>query len=161
LSPEKGAADAIAIAQLAGVRLDVFGDSYDARYAREQIDPRRGASGVAVHAAVPQAVLWDAMARAAVVLFPAKWEEPFGMVAAEAQACGTPVVAFRRGALEEVIVDGSTGFLVAPDDRQAAADAVNRAPGLSRRACREHATANLDIERSLDDHEELYERVLS
>ena len=46
------------------------------------------------------------MARAAVVLCPARWEEPFGMVAAEAQACGTPVVAFGRGALGEVIVDG-------------------------------------------------------
>ena len=50
------------------------------------------------------------------------------MVAAEAQACGTPVVAFRRGALEEVILDGVTGFLVTPDDIDAAADAVRRRP---------------------------------
>jgi UDP-glucose:tetrahydrobiopterin glucosyltransferase len=159
LSPEKGAADAIAIAQLAGVEIDVFGDSYDAQYAREQVDPRAAEPGVAVHAAVSQTVLWDAMARAAVVLFPAKWEEPFGMVAAEAQACGTPVVAFRRGALPEVIVDGTTGFLVEPDDRQAAAEAVKRAPALSRSACREHAESQLDIELSLDAHERLYEPV--
>jgi UDP-glucose:tetrahydrobiopterin glucosyltransferase len=160
-SPEKGAADAIAIAQLAGVKIDVFGDSYDAQYAREQIDTRGGEPDVAVHAAVPQTTLWEAMARAAVVLCPAKWEEPFGMVAAEAQACGSPVVAFRRGALPEVIVDGTTGFLVEPDDHQAAAEAVNRAPALSRWACREHAESQLDIERSLDAHERLYERVAS
>jgi glycosyltransferase involved in cell wall biosynthesis len=158
-SPEKGAADAITIAQLASIQIDLFGESYDAEYAREQIDPRRADPGVAVHAGVPQQAIWEAMARAAVVICPARWEEPFGMVAAEAQACGTPVVAFRRGALPEVIVDGTTGFLVVPDDHQAAAEAVNRAPSLSRSACREHAERDLDIERSLDAHERLYERV--
>jgi UDP-glucose:tetrahydrobiopterin glucosyltransferase len=158
-SPEKGAAEAIAIARLAGVEIDVFGDSYDADYARERIDPWRAKPGVDVHPAVAQPALWEALARAAVVLCPARWEEPFGMVAAEAQACGTPVVAFRRGALPEVVVDGTTGFLVEPDDRQAAADAVSRAPALSRSGCREHAERQLDIERSLDAHERLYERV--
>ena len=143
----------------AGVEIAVYGDAYDADYAREQIDPRRAEHGVAVHAAVPQTALWEAMARAAVVLCPAQWEEPFGMVAAEAQACGTPVVAFRRGALPEVIVDGETGALVAPGDLEAAAEAVKRAPALSRRSCREHAERSLDIERSLDAHEALYERV--
>jgi len=160
-SPEKGAADAIAIAQLAGVRIEVFGDSYDVDYARELIEPRRAEPGVAVHAGVSQTTLWAAMARAAVVLCPAKWEEPFGMVAAEAQACGVPVVAFRRGALHEVILDGTTGFLVEPDDHQAAAEAVNRAPALSRSACREHAESHLDIRRSLDAHERVYERAAS
>ena len=81
------------------------------------------------------------------------------MVAAEAQACGTPVVAFRRGALAEVIVDGVTGFLVAPDDLRAAADAVGRAPAVSRTVCREHAETHLDIERTLEAHEQLYERL--
>lgn len=160
-SPEKGAAEAIAIAQLAGVEIDVFGDSYDAEYAREQIDPRRAERGVTVHAAVPQTALWEAMANAAVVLCPANWEEPFGMVAAEAQACGTPVVAFRRGALPEVLVDGTTGHLVEPGDLAAAAEAVTAAPALSRSACREHAERDLDIERALDAHERLYERVAS
>jgi UDP-glucose:tetrahydrobiopterin glucosyltransferase len=158
-SPEKGAAEAIAIAQLAGVQIDLFGDSYDADYAREQIEARRSDDGVAVHAAVPQRELWEAMARAAVVLCPAQWEEPFGMVAAEAQACGTPVVAFRRGALPEVIVDGTTGFLLEPGDHHGAAEAVKMAPALSRRRSREHAERHLDIERSLDAHERLYERL--
>jgi glycosyltransferase involved in cell wall biosynthesis len=99
------------------------------------------------------------MGSAAVVLCPAKWDEPFGMVAAEAQACGTPVVAFRRGALDEVIVEGVTGFLVAPDDLPAAAAAVRDTAALSREACREHAEAHLDIERSLDAHERLYEQL--
>ena len=100
------------------------------------------------------------MARAAVVLYPVRWDEPFGMAAAEAQACGTPVVAFRRGALGEVIADGRTGFLVPPGDLRAAAAAITAAAGISRPACREHAEAQLDLERSLDAHEQLYRRVV-
>ena len=119
--------------------IDVYGDVYDAGYSREQIDPRRGWPGVTVHQGVPRTSLWEAMARAAVVLYPARWDEPFGLAAAEAQACGTPVVAFRRGGLSEVIVDGVTGFLVPPDDVRAAAEAVPKAAGISRPACREHA----------------------
>jgi glycosyltransferase involved in cell wall biosynthesis len=99
------------------------------------------------------------MARAAVVLFPARWDEPFGMAAAEAQACGTPVVAFRCGALGEVIADGVTGFLVPADDIQAAAEAVGRTARISRSACRDHAEDHLDLERSLDAHERLYRQV--
>jgi UDP-glucose:tetrahydrobiopterin glucosyltransferase len=159
LSPEKGAAEAIDIAQAAGLPIDVYGDVYDAAYSREQIDPRRDEPGVTIHGGVPRAALWEAMARAAVVLYPARWDEPFGLAAAEAQACGTPVVAFRRGGLSEVIIDGMTGFLVPPDDVQAAADVIPRLAGLSRRACREHAESRLDLERSLDAHEQLYRRV--
>jgi glycosyltransferase involved in cell wall biosynthesis len=161
LSPEKGAAEAIDIARAAGIRIDVYGDTYDARYASEQVAPRADALGVAVHPGVPRALLWQVMARAAVVVCPARWDEPFGMAAAEAQACGTPVVAFERGALAEVIADGVTGFLVAPDDTRAAADRVTRAAGLSRPACRDHAERNLDLDRSLDAHERLYRRVTS
>ena len=159
LSPEKGAAEAIDSARAAGVPIEVYGDVYDAGYSGEQIDPRRGRPGVTVHPGVPRAALWEIMARAAVVLCPSRWDEPFGLAAAEAQACGTPVVAFRRGGLSEVIVDGVTGFLVPADDVVALAEAVARAPGLSRAACREHAEGRLDLELSLDAHERLYRRV--
>ena len=159
LSPEKGTAEAIDIARAAGVPIDIYGDVYDPGYSREQIDPRRNWPGVTIHPGVPRASLWEAMARAAVVLYPARWDEPFGMAAAEAQACGTPVVAFRRGGLSEVILDGVTGFLVRPDDVAAAAEAVSKAAGISRLACREHAEGRLDLELSLDAHERLYRRV--
>jgi UDP-glucose:tetrahydrobiopterin glucosyltransferase len=159
LSPEKGAAESIEIALAAGIRIDVYGDSYDPHYAREQIDPRRADPGVFVHSGVARATLWDAMAGAAVVLCPASWDEPFGMVAAEAQACGTPVVAFRRGALDEIIVDGVTGLMVAPNDIEAAADATMRTTEISRSRCRQHAESHLDLELSLDAHEQLYRRV--
>ena len=159
LSPEKGTAEAIDIARAAGLPIDVYGDVYDRRYSREQIDPRRSWPGVTLHQGVPRTVLWEAMSRAAVVLYPARWDEPFGMAAAEAQACGTPVIAFRRGGLSEVIMDGVTGFLVPPDDLHAAAEAVSKVAGVSRPACREHAEDRLDLELTLDAHERLYRRV--
>jgi glycosyltransferase involved in cell wall biosynthesis len=159
LSPEKGAAEAIDIAAAAGLFIDVYGDAYDERYARGQIAARRTRPGVRVHRAIPRASLWEAMSAAAVVLNPVKWDEPFGMAAAEAQACGTPVVAFRRGGLSEVIEDGVTGFLVSAGDLQAAADAVRKAAGISRAACRSHAERHLDLEQSLNAHERVYRQM--
>jgi len=159
LSPEKGAAEAIDIARAAGVPIDVYGDVYDAGYSRARIDPRRDWPGVTVRPGVARASLWEAMARAAVVLCPSRWDEPFGLAAAEAQACGTPVVAFRRGGLGEVIADGVTGFLVPSDDLGAAAEAVSKVAEISRLACRQHAEGQLDLELSLDAHERLYRHV--
>jgi glycosyltransferase involved in cell wall biosynthesis len=89
------------------------------------------------------------------------WDEPFGMAAAEAQACGTPVVAFERGGLVEAIRDHVTGFLVQPGDIGAAAAAVRSVGSISRRACRLHAEANLDLELSITRHEMLYQNVSS
>ena len=158
-SPEKGTAEAIDIARAAGVPIDVYGDPYDPGYTREQIEARRNWPGVTLHRGVPRTSLWEVMARAAVVLCPARWDEPFGLAAAEAQACGTPVVAFSRGGLGEVIANGVSGFLVPPDDVRAAAEAVSKVAGISRAACRDHAEGQLDLELSLDAHERLYRRV--
>ena len=161
LSPEKGAAEAIDIARTAGVRIDVYGDSYDAEYVRAWIDPLRAEPGVGVQPAVPRASLWEAMARAAVVLCPAKWDEPFGMVAAEAQACGTPVVAFDRGALGEVIVD-ERDRVPGRSRRHRRRSRCRRA---GRRDCRVRNAARMPnagwiSERSLEAHERLYRGVV-
>jgi glycosyltransferase involved in cell wall biosynthesis len=80
-------------------------------------------------------------------------------VAAEAQACGTPVVAFARGALSEVVVDGVTGFLIPPGDVERAAASVGSVGLIDRRRCRQHAVDHLDLEACLDAYEALYASV--
>ena len=158
-SPEKGADDAIAIAREAGVRIDLYGEPYDPEYARAQVFSHQGEDGVSIHGGLIRSDLWQVMARARAVLCPAKWEEPFGMIAAEAQAAGTPVIAYRRGALPEIIVDRRTGFLVPPNDVAAAARALRMVSSLSREACRQHAVSALNLDASLAAHERLYERL--
>ncbi len=159
-SPEKGTLDAIALARRAGVRLDLYGDGYDDAYAQSVTDAADAEPDVTVHPAVPRATLWETFASAAAVLCPIHWDEPFGLVAAEAQACGTPVVAYRRGGLQDIVIDGVTGFLVEPGDVAAAVAALGHVSELDRAACRGHAEACFDLEAVLDAHERAYQRVL-
>jgi UDP-glucose:tetrahydrobiopterin glucosyltransferase len=159
LSPEKGADDAIAIAKRAGVPIDLYGDPYDTDYAAALFGAHRDDASVTFHGGIPRAELWQVMGRARAVLCPSKWEEPFGMVAAEAQATGTPVIAYRRGALPEIIVDGRTGYVVDTDDIDGAAGALARVQSIDRQECRRHAETNLSLAASLAAHERLYQRM--
>ncbi len=157
-SPEKGAADAIAIAEQAELPIDLYGEPYDPEYFREQIKPRRRPR-VTIHGGVPRPQLWHAMARALAVLCPAKWAEPFGMAAAEAQAAGTPVIAYDAGALSEVVVHEKTGFLVAVGDVAAAARVTAAVRSISRGDCRRHAEASLELGETITAHERLYQQI--
>jgi glycosyltransferase involved in cell wall biosynthesis len=95
---------------------------------------------------------------ASALLFPIEWEEPFGLVMIEAMACGTPVVAFRRGSVPEVMIDGVTGFVV--DNVQSAAEAVHAAGFLDRRACRQAFLERFDVARMAADYLAVYRRLL-
>jgi UDP-glucose:tetrahydrobiopterin glucosyltransferase len=158
-SPEKGAAHAIAIAREADVPIDLYGEPYDAEYARDEVDCHSTEPGITIHGGVPRTEIWKLMAGASAVLCPARWEEPFGMAAAEAQAAGTPVIAYDRGALAEVISPGKTGFLVPADDVVGAAQRVRDVAMISRADCRRHAEANLNLEAAITAHERLYYQV--
>jgi glycosyltransferase involved in cell wall biosynthesis len=158
-SPEKGAAHAIAIAREADVPIDLYGEPYDAEYARDEVDCHGGEPDITIHGGVPRTEIWKLMTRACAVLCPARWEEPFGMAAAEAQAAGTPVIAYDRGALAEVVRHGRTGFLVPADDIAAAAHRVRQVAIISRADCRRHAEANLNLEAAITAHERLYNQV--
>jgi UDP-glucose:tetrahydrobiopterin glucosyltransferase len=160
LSSEKGVADAIAIARRAGVPIALYGDPYDPDYA-QRIESDRGEAGVTIHGAIPRTELWQRMAAAQAVLCPSKWEEPFGLVAAEAQAAGTPVIAYDRGAFSEIVIDHKTGFVVPPDDVAAAAAAVGQIAAIKRADCRRHAEAQLNLEDTISAHERLYEELAS
>lgn len=100
----------------------------------------------------------ELLAEAHCLLMPDRWEEPFGLVALEAAASGTPVVAMRRGALPELVVPGETGFLV--DGVEEMAEAVLLAGSLDPQRCREHASANFRVDRMVDGYIEVYERAI-
>jgi glycosyltransferase involved in cell wall biosynthesis len=158
-SPEKRAAHAIAIARRADVPIDLYGDPYDAEYARGEVDCHKGEPDITIHGGVPRSEIWKLMAGASAVLCPARWEEPFGMAAAEAQAAGTPVIAYDRGALGEVVRHGKTGFLVPADDVAGAAQCVRQVSMISRADCRRHAEESLNLETAISAHERLYDQV--
>ena len=114
------------------------------------VEPRPGASSNAYSR------------RARALLFPIDWEEPFGLVMAEAMACGTPVIATPRGAVREVIEDGVTGFVVPVEgSAEAAAAALERIGQIDPKACRRRVEQRFTVERMLDGYEEAYRGVVS
>ncbi len=162
ITPEKGVEDALEIAERAGQQLLLAGGIYDQAYYDERIHPRlqQSAGHVRYLGQLQQNELWKLMGQCKGVLFPSAWDEPFGLIAAEAMATGTPVIAYRRGAAEEIIRDGETGFLVEPGAREQAATAVKKLGMIARSACRRHIEYNFSLQFMLDEHERVYESLL-
>jgi glycosyltransferase involved in cell wall biosynthesis len=96
------------------------------------------------------------LSRAGALLFPLQWDEPYGLVVAEAQACGTPVLSLRRGAVPELVVEGRTGWL--RDHHLELVEDIPRLPELQPGDCRTHALEWLDIDRSVRGYEQVYAR---
>jgi glycosyltransferase involved in cell wall biosynthesis len=151
ISPEKGTVEAIRAARAAGLSPLVVGAVYDAPYFEAQVAPLL-AAGERLPVQ-PRERLWRLMAAAAVTLMPIDWEEPFGLVAAEAQVAGCPVVAYARGALPEVIEDGVGGLLVPPGDFDAFVAAISEARSLDRGAVRRSGRERLLIDGSAAAYE--------
>ena len=93
------------------------------------------------------------------LLMPIDWEEPFGLVIVEAMACGTPVIAFRRGAIPEIVEDGVNGSVV--DDVDGAVEAVHALGEIDRRTCRRVFEARFSVQRMTDDYLAVYESLLA
>ncbi|TMG60075.1 MAG: glycosyltransferase family 4 protein [Chloroflexi bacterium] len=146
LSPEKGVEHAIAAARSIGLPVRVAGAHYDPAY---ELD----LSGTEVVGSVPRDQLRSLMSRSAVTVCAVRWEEPFGMVAAEAQMAGCPVAAYRRGAMAEVVQDGLSGRLAEPDDVAALGRAIGQCLELDRAAVRASAVRRLGLDAALDRYE--------
>lgn len=156
--PEKAPHLAIEAAQRAGMPLVISGPISDPEYFYEAVRPRLGRTAeYAGHLSVPE--LAQLVGAAAAVLVTPRWDEPYGLVGAEALACGTPVVAFRRGGLPEVLGDAEVGCLVAPDDVEAMAAAVPTVLALDRRAVRAYAERYLSLDRMVSRYERHYHRM--
>lgn len=146
ISPEKGIDHALAAARSAGLPVRVAGAHYDPAY-EPDLD------GVEVLGSLRRDELRRLMSRSAVTICAVRWEEPYGMVAAEAQMAGCPVAAYRRGAMEEVVEAGVSGALADPDDVQSLARAIGRCVELDRDAVRASAERRLGLDAALDRYE--------
>lgn len=145
ISPEKGIEDALTAARLAGVPVRVAGAVYDPAYDLDL----RGAERLGE---LTRLELRRVMARSAVTVCAVRWEEPFGLVAAEAQMAGCPVAAYNRGALPEVVEDGVSGFLATPDDTASLTAAIERCLTLDRQEVRASARRRLSLEGAIDGY---------
>ena len=161
MSPDKGPHRAIAVARRAGLPLLIAAKMWEPderRYFERWVEPHLGCAVRYVGQIKPaqkRAFLGNAVA----LLNPIQWDEPFGLVMAEALACGTPVIAHPMGAAPEIIDDGVTGFLCADEDDMV--DRVRSVGGLDRLECRNMAVARFSAERMVADHVSLYETLMA
>lgn len=146
MTADKGPHRAIAAARAAGVPLIMAGVVQPGQqgFFDEHVAPHLDGDRVRFVGEVGGGVKHALFAGAMGLLMPIRWEEPFGMVMVEALACGTPVIAFREGAARELVVDGTTGFLV--DDEEAMAAAVGRLELIDPRVCRAWVAGHCDVD---------------
>ena len=159
IHPDKGTAEAIEIARAVGRRLVVCGIVQDERYFAEKVQPHVDGDRVVYLGSVGPERRAEVLGSAAVLLHPIAFDEPFGLSVAEAMACGTPVVAFRRGSMPEVVDEAVTGYLVG--DVPSAIDAVAAALLLERSRVSARARERFSPDRMVTDYLRVYEQLLA
>ncbi|HEX7054980.1 MAG TPA: glycosyltransferase family 4 protein [Burkholderiales bacterium] len=157
IAPEKRPDRAIAIARRAGMRLRIAAkvDAVDRDYFQRQIEPLLTAPHVEFVGEIGEDQKADFLGNARALLFPVDWPEPFGLVAIEAMACGTPVIGWRCGAVPEIVEDGVTGYVV--DSELEAARAVARIDGIDRRGVRRRFEERFSAERMAREYVSIYQ----
>jgi len=159
-SPEKGLDKAIEIAKLCDMPLKIAAkvDRVDVEYFKGVIKPLLNHPLIEFVGEIGYPEKIDFLGNAAALLFPIQWPEPFGIVMIEAMACGTPVIAYPRGSVPEVIEDGLTGFIVS-DDKEAV-EAIRNVERFNRRNCRKRFEQRFTDVRMAQDYLAIYERLV-
>ena len=160
ISPEKRVDRAIAIARQVQLPLRIAAkvDDVDRDYFEDIIKPLMNDPLIEYIGEIGEGEKDEFLGCAIALLFPIDWEEPFGLVMIESLACGTPVIAFRRGSVPEVIEDGRTGFIV--EDHAGAVAAVRRLRELDRAYCRQVFEERFSVQHMTESYVELYRRLI-
>ncbi len=169
----KGVKEAILVARKAGKKLLLVGNIEDSKFYEKEVFPYlsdqiKWISPLSSEQSLSKSHLKDLLHKAKALLFPTKFEESFGLVACEAMSCGTPVIAYARGSLKEIIKDGKTGFLVNPSDGvKGLCEAVEQIYSMAeadyqkmQKAGRTHVEQNFTIDKMVRNYEALYKRLI-
>ena len=157
LHKDKGPKEAIEIAKKSNKKLIMAGIIQDEGYFRDEIGPHLNGDITYIGSVGPKErdrLLGGAQA----LLHPIYFEEPFGLSVIEAMACGTPVIAYNKGSMPELIEDEINGFLV--DDVDGALLALEKLSGIDRKRCRETVEKKFSVNRMVDDYMKVYEKIL-
>lgn len=159
IHPDKGTAVAIRVAKAAGVPLRIAGIVQDQRYFEEEVRPHIDGVTVRYDGPLGGADRLAALGSAMALLHLIDFEEPFGLSVVEALACGTPVIAFRRGSMADIVRDGETGFVV--DTAEQAVTAVGQIGRINRADCRADVLKRFSADRMAADYHRLYGDLLA
>lgn len=158
LVPDKGIHEAIQAARKARVKLIIAGKPNCGPYWERKIKPYLSSS-IKYVGMIPYTNMPRAMSEARGLLFPIKWEEPFGLVMTEAMACGTPVIAFNRGSVSEVVKNKHTGFIVKSVPEMV--KAIHAIDTINRSYCRSYATRRFSIDVMVDGYEHVFHQLVT
>jgi len=156
--PDKGTHTAVEIARRAGRPLTICGIVQDERYFAERVAPHVDGDRVVYLGSVGPRERAEILGGSAALLHPIAFDEPFGLSVVESMACGTPVVAYRRGSMPEVVDEGVTGFLV--DTAEQASAAVASITTIDRAGCRTRARQRFGVDRMVSDYLAVYRDII-
>lgn len=174
----KGVTSAIAVAQKTAEFLKIAGNVEDRKFYDELVAPHLSqkielVGEVSSEQNLSREEMLVLHQNAKALIFPINWEEPFGLVMVEAMACGTPVIAYNRGSVSEIVRDGLIGFIVEPEDSKQGSkwiikkkgmagliEAVKRIGEIDRKDCRKYAQENFNVSKMVDGYERIYQQVL-
>lgn len=163
----KGVRWAIKLAQETGHKLIITGNVEDMEFFNRDVKPHLNEKIQWVGPVSPEQMLTQKqvaklMQKARVFLMTVNWQEPFGLVMAEAMSCGTPVIGFDRGAVPELVIDGKTGFVV-PYKKgvEGLKEALAKIDQINYRDCRKHVVKNFSVGKMVDEYEKIYLKILN
>lgn len=158
IHPDKGAKEAIACARASNRSLDLYGIVQDSEYYARDVAPADDGVSIRYHGVIGGQARIHALGSARALLHLINFDEPFGLSVIEAMACGTPVIATRRGSMPELIEDGVTGFLV--DNQEETLIAIERAGEIDRARVRQSVAERFSVDRMVDAYIALYRDIL-
>jgi glycosyltransferase involved in cell wall biosynthesis len=157
-SSEKGADIAVAVASQSKEKLKMAGTIWGNGFYDQKIKPYLEKNKVEDLGFLNGKDVSDLLRNAKALLFPIRWEEPFGLVMIEAMACGTPVIAFNKGSIPEIVQHNKTGFVV--ENEKEMLEEIKNINKINRADCREYVEENFTVEKMVEGYEKVYEKII-